>query len=446
MPEPTSIEDHAEDTPPRSGRAVSPHAPERPDSWRANLRHLRGNVLWLSVISLLNDTASEMIYPLLPLFLTTVLGGGPAFLGVVEGLADSTSSFFKYAGGWVSDRVHRRKALVGIGYGIATVVRPLLALATLPWHLLAVRLTDRVGKGVRNAPRDALLAESVEPAHRGLAFGFNRAFDHAGAVIGPLLATMFLLAFPGKLRPLFAFALLPGVIAVTVLVVMVRERAPQPAGAEPAPEAGLPSAEATPPADAPAGATQAPGFGRFLFVLFIFTLGNASDAFLLLRAQTFGLAVALIPLLWAVFHISKMAFSVPGGVIADRIGPRPAIVAGWLVYIAVYAGFAFASTELEVWALFIVYGVFYGLTESPEKAMVARYATAEHRATAYGAYHFAIGLGAFPASLVFGLIWQESSPEAAFLYGAALAFTAAVLLLALVPRPPRAGAQASAGA
>ncbi len=418
---------------------------------------LRGNVLWLSLVSLLNDASSEMIYPLLPAFVLQVLGAGPAFLGLIEGVADATSSLVKLAGGWLSDRLHRRKVLAVWGYGIAAVLRPFIALATQGWHVLAIRFADRVGKGVRTAPRDALLAGSVAPEVRGTAFGIHRAADHAGAVIGPLVATGILLlaggehgAAPaaGPLRLAFAISAIPALIGVAVIILRVRE---EPADRAPASRAsaGSPAGSAA----VPPGSQQRPQgtvphlsfdvlrrlggpFHRFMAVLVLFTLGNATDAFILLRAQQLGVALALIPILWAVFHVSKMSWSVPGGMMADRLGPRPAIAVGWVVYAVAYAGFAFAFTEWQIWALFLFYGLFYGLTEAPEKALVARYAPAADRGFAFGAYHSSIGIAALPASVLFGLLWQRFGPETAFLVGGGLALAAAVLLVALVPDSP----------
>ena len=445
---------------------------------------LRGNVLWLSLVSLLNDASSEMIYPLMPAFVLQVLGAGPAFLGLIEGVADATSSLLKLGGGWLSDRLRRRKVLAVWGYGIAAGVRPLMALSTQAWHVLTLRFTDRVGKGVRTAPRDALLAESVPPAVRGTAFGIHRAADHAGAVIGPLIATGLLLRPGLHLRLVFALAAIPGIIGVGVLLARVRDRQERgdrgdrddaAAAAVPAATPGVvsgPDASPAPPLSPPAptaadtvsGPNRSAGpaagaagqawatfrrlgapFHRFMAVLVIFTLGNASDAFLLLRAQQLGVALALIPVLWAVFHVSKMSWSVPGGMMADRLGPRISIAAGWLVYALAYAGFAFAATELQIWLLFLFYGLFYGLTEAPEKALVARFAPATERGLAFGAYHFSIGVAALPASVLFGLLWQRFGAESAFLVGASLALVAAVLL-PLVARggTPVAGATAPA--
>jgi MFS family permease len=377
---------------------------------------MRGNVLWLSAASFLNDAASEMIYPLLPLFLAGTLGAGAAFVGLVEGAAESLSSLLKLVSGWIADRSGRRKRLTVLGYGIAALGRPLISVAAVGWHVLAVRLLDRVGKGLRTAPRDALLAESVPEERRGAAFGLHRAADHAGAVAGPLIASALLLALDGDLRTVFALAVIPGLLTVAVVAGKVRETAPaaRPAGA-PAPP--LPRLR-----------ELGPVLPRYLGVLVLFTLGNASDAFLLLRAHDVGVPTAAIPLLWGALHVSKSAFSVWGGRWSDRVGARTAIVAGWLVYAAVYAGFAFVDAAWQVWALFLVYGLFFGLTEGPEKALVARLAPAGLRGSAFGAYHAAIGLAALPASLLFGIVWQAFGAEWAFAMGAALALAAALLL------------------
>lgn len=379
---------------------------------------LRGNVLWLSLISLLNDTASEMIFPLLPLFLVQVLGAGPAFLGLVEGVAESTAGLVKFGGGWLSDRLGRRKALVGWGYGAASVARPLIALATAPWHILAIRFADRVGKGVRSAPRDALLAESVPPERRGTAFGLHRAADHAGAVLGPLLAAGLLLLLPGRLRLVFALAAIPGALALLILSWKVRESA-------------VPLRRRVAVSEIPGGTGAGrldPALRRYLVIIVLFTLGNASDAFLLLRAEQLGVPVALVPILWGALHVSKSLWNVAGGAIADRFGSARAIMGGWLIYAAIYAGFAAAGAAWHAWALFLLYGLYYGLTEAPEKALVAALADPERRGTAFGAFHFSVGLAALPASLIFGALWEALGAATAFLVGAGLALLAALLL------------------
>jgi MFS family permease len=377
---------------------------------------IRGNVLWLGVVSLLTDLSSEMIYPLLPFFLVQTIGASPAFLGVVEGVAEATASLVKLASGWVSDRMERRKPLVLVGYGIASVVRPMIAIATAPWHILSIRFVDRVGKGIRSAPRDVLLVDAVDPAQRGAAFGFHRGADHAGAVLGPLAASALLLAMPGNYRLVFAAAAIPAALSVAVLWLKVHERSAQAA-----------SQKAQPKFE---------GFGvltkpmrMFLLILLVFTLGNATDAFLLLRAQQLGISIALIPLLWAALHVSKMIWSVPGGMLADKWGARPAIVAGWALYATIYVGFAFANASWHVWVLFLFYGLFYGLTEAPEKALIAALAPAAHKGAAFGAYHFTIGLAALPASVIFGLLWQRFGAHTALFTGAALALVAALALM-----------------
>lgn len=376
---------------------------------------ISGNVLILGLVSFLTDVSSEMIYPLLPLFLTTVLGAGPAFLGVIEGVAESTSALLKLVSGVASDRVRSRKGLVLSGYLISTVARPLVAAATSPAAVLAVRFADRVGKGIRTSPRDALIADSTDPALRGKAYGFHRAMDHAGAFVGPLVATLLLTWFVSDLRTLFWLAAIPGLLAVLLIVFRVRETVRR----ETSDGAFLRMI--------PRG-----GLRRFLLVLFLFTLGNSSDAFLLLRAGELGVSPARIPLLWTFFHLVKMLASTPFGALSDRIGRRGVIVAGWGIYALSYAGFALARTEAVCWLLFALYGLYYAMTEGVEKALLADLAAPEERGGAFGWYNFAVGVGALPASLLFGLIWEKAGREAAFGLGAALATGAALLLMVLL--------------
>ena len=355
-----------------------------------------------------------MIYPLLPFFLLT-LGAGPAFLGLVEGVAETTASMVKLASGWFSDRVGKRKPLVVCGYSLAGFTRPLIAIAAAPWHVLLLRFLDRVGKGIRSAPRDALLAESTGRQVLGAAFGFHRAADHTGAVLGPLVASAILFAGLGGYRLVFLLAAVPALLSVIVLVTRVRETTGL-----------LPARNET----NFHGFNQLPrSFRVFLAVLLVFTLGNATDAFLLLRAAELGVAQSVIPLLWAALHVSKAIFSIAGGKLSDRFGARRSIVAGWLIYALVYAGFAVASSPWHVWGLFVVYGLFYGLTEAPEKALVAILAPAESRGAAFGAYHFVIGVAALPASIIFGVLWQHFGSVTALMTGAGIAVAATLLLL-----------------
>jgi MFS family permease len=290
------------------------------------------NVKLLGLASLINDIASEMSYPLLPLFLIATMGGNRAQLGLIEGMADSAASLLKlWSGGW-SDRAGRRKGFVVFGYALAALARPLLGLATAPWQMFAVRVADRIGKGVRTSPRDALIADSTAAGMRGRAFGFHRAMDHLGAAIGPLVASAFLWIYPGRLRALFLITIVPGMIVVILLVLGLRE----------------------PPASTrkePLRLTLAP-FGRdfrlLLVALVIFTLGNASDAFLLVRAGELGVPTVQLPILWCVFHVAKSAGSLLAGRASDRLGPRPLIIAGWGVYALIYLAFALATSAWQV--------------------------------------------------------------------------------------------------
>ena len=380
---------------------------------------ISGNVLILGLVSFFTDVSSEMIYPLLPLFLTGILGAGPAFLGTIEGIAESTSSLLKLVSGIVSDRVRRRKRLVLIGYAISSLMRPLIGSAGSAFAVLLIRTGDRVGKGIRTSPRDALIADSVAPSLRGKAYGFHRSMDHAGALVGPLVATLLLSYFVTDLRKVFWLAAIPGFLAVLLIVWKVRESE----------RAELPK-ERLQLALLPAGPLR-----RYLLILFLFTLGNSSDAFLLLKAGTLGVPPHRIPLLWAFFHLVKMMSSMPFGALSDRIGRKAVIVAGWCVYSLAYVGFGLATNEMQVWLLFVFYGLFFGLTEGVEKAYLVDMSDTKLRGAAFGWYNFAIGAGALPASLLFGLIWQHAGPVAPFVFGAALSGAAVVLLLVLV-RPP----------
>lgn len=387
----------------------------------------------LGLVSLLTDASSEMIYPLLPSFLTLVLRAGPAFLGLVEGAAEALASVLKLVSGRLSDGTRRRKPFVVFGYGLSTLARPLVAVATSPLHVLAIRLVDRVGKGVRGAPRDALLASATPASERGRAFGFHRAMDHAGATLGPLLASAALLA-GADLRTVFALALVPGLLAMAVLVFGVREEAPY------VPPSPATNAAPVHPAEegGPSPGTS-PALFRFLAVLALFTLGNSSDAFLLLRAQEQGVTLAFLPLLWTFHHLVKSSFSTFGGTLSDRAGRRRTIVLGWAVYALAYLGFARTSGVLAVVLLFAVYGLYHALTEGPEKAFVADLAGARARGWAFGLYHAVTGALVLPGNLLTGWLWERFSPGVALGVGATLAGVAAAVLLAFVPeRPPAA--------
>ena len=383
---------------------------------------LSRNVFALSAVSFFTDVSSEMIYPLLPIFLTTVLGANASFIGAIEGAAETTASLLKLVSGWWSDRMSRRKPLVVLGYGIASLMRPLVAIAQSATQVLMIRVADRVGKGIRGAPRDALIAESVHPSIRGRAFGFQRAADHAGGVLGPLIAFAVLTWHWADLRTVFWLAAIPGLLSFLVLVFFVRE----------IPRAAAAPTKGAPDLTVPLGAS----FWKVLGVIFLFTLGNSTDAFLLLRASQLGVPVALAPILWAALHVVKSLSSTPGGALSDRIGRRPTLVAGWLLYAAVYFGFARASLAWQAWALFGVYGIFFGLTEGSERALMADLVSPERRGTAFGWYNLAIGLGALPASILFGYVWDHAGASTAFVMGASFAVVAAMGLMIVMPRKP----------
>jgi MFS family permease len=399
-------------------------------------------VVLLGFTSLFTDIGTEMIFPLLPVFLTEVLRAGPAYLGLVEGAADTVSSLLKLVSGVLADRTTKRKPLVLFGYGLASIARPFVALATRPWHVLAVRVTDRIGKGIRSSPRDALIADAAG-TRAGRAFGFHQAMDNGGAVVGPLLATA-LVAASLSIRSVFWIAVIPGAIA-TILVALVREpsRPETTTPAVPAPAARSPHSTTPPSADVrPPRSTTPPSadvpstppvFHRtlvvYLAVLAIFSLANSSDAFLLLRARSLGLTTAEIPILWAVLNLSKVVWAYLGGNLADRLPQARLIAAGWFVYALVYAGLGWSTAAWHVWSLFVVYGIFYGLTEPVEKALVKDLVPPDQRGRAYGAYNFVIGITALPAGLLTGLLWRALGPTVTLAIGACLAAVAAVLLL-----------------
>jgi MFS family permease len=318
-----------------------------------------------------------------------------------------------------------------LGYGLASIVRPLIGLAQSATQVMALRVTDRVGKGIRTAPRDALIADAIDPGQRGQAYGFHRASDHAGAVVGPLLA-FGLLAWAGlSLRTVFLLAAIPAALAMLTLVLGVvedRGKGQRPGGkgqgARGKRNDGHDVVAIEPGREHRLGRR----FWHYIGIIFVFTLGNSSDAFLLLRASDLGVPVALAPVLWAMLHVVKSVSNTPGGILSDRLGRRPLIVGGWIVYAIVYIGFATATEAWQAWALFALYGIYFGMTEGAEKAMVADLVPREVRGAAFGWYNLAIGLGALPASLLFGAIWELRGPAVAFAFGAALALAAAISL------------------
>jgi MFS family permease len=376
--------------------------------------------------SLFTDAATEMIYPLLPVYLSRVLGTGPLSLGIIEGVAEAVNSALKIVSGYVSDRREKRRSIVIAGYALSSTARPLIALTTGWPQVLLVRALDRTGKGIRGAPRDAMLARFAATGERGRIFGFHRAMDHAGAIVGPLVATAILFFAPGEYRLVFALTVIPGAIAVALLF-LVRE---------PSTVVPIPVAAASDSGARPEGRRH---LFVFLAILLLFSLGNSADAFLLLRlADEIGNAT-YVPLLWSGLHVVKASLSTWGGTLSDRIGRKQVIVIGWLLYALVYIGFATASTAQTLIAWFLIYGVFFALTEGAEKALVADLAPASRHGLAFGAYNTALGIGALGASIVFGLLYERFGAATAFTTGAALAASAA-LLLSFVPMSSRAGA------
>jgi MFS family permease len=388
------------------------------------LLNLPRPVWLLGWVSFFTDTASEIIYPLLPIFLTRVLGAGAMSLGVIEGIAEAANSALKIWSGHFSDKTGAPKRLVLAGYGLSSAMRPLIAVTTGWTQILAVRFADRLGKGVRGAPRDAMLAVFAGASNRGLVYGFHRAMDHAGAVLGPLLASLFLYFYPGEYRTLFGLTIIPGILVIIILAAV--------------PEVTTRSSSQLPARAANRRAPLPRDLYRALAPILIFSLGNASDAFLLLRLSDLGVATFWIPLLWSALHVVKSTASVAGGHLSDRLGRRHVIAMGWTVYAAVYTAFGVFNTSAIVIPVFLVYGLYFGLTEGVEKAWVADLAAAEVRGTAFGVYNAVLGLGSLAASLLFGVVWTRVSAPAAFYTGAALAAVATVLLYAAGPSSARA--------
>lgn len=391
------------------------------------MKKLPRNVWITTLTSFLTDVSSEMILTLLPLFLANVLGTSTALIGLIEGIAETTSSLLKILSGWLSDKLRTRKWLAVLGYSLSAFSKPFLVIVTAWSGVLAVRFVDRVGKGIRTAPRDALIADSVEPQHRGLAFGLHRAGDTAGAFMGLLIALLVVLATQTEsltltqttFQALVLVSAVPAVVAVIVLAAGARETRVKRAGAG--------SVRLS------FGALNA-DFKFFLLVIAIFTLGNSSDAFLVLRAQERGLNVASIIAMLMTFNLIYAAFSGPLGAWSDSIGRKRLIIGGWLVYGLIYLGFAVVNTGWQIWLVYALYGLYYAAAEGTAKAYVADLIPLEQRGTAYGLYNAVVGLMAFPASLLAGVLWQGMGPGAPFVAGAALSLVAVALLVLRRPR------------
>jgi MFS family permease len=386
------------------------------------------NVYAFGATSFFNDTASEMAYWVLPAFLTS-LGAGPDKLGLIEGLAESVASAMKLFSGYLADRVERRKPVVVTGYVVANVVKPVLALATVWWHVLLIRFSDRLAKGIRSAPRDVMLAESVPKERVGSAFGLLQAMDSAGAIAGPLLAIWILRSH--GLRDVFWAALVPGGLSILIAWVAIRET--RKSSAVPGPKAALPAAQGK--------AMSVPLPASFYYVLGVvtlFSLGNSSDMFLVLRAQNVGIAPALAPLLGLVFNLTYTAFSWPAGALSDRLSRRTMAALGYLVFAAVYAIFAVAPSRLAIWAAMSFYGLFYALTNPVLRALVAEKAPPEIRGRAFGIYYSVTSVAALLSSVITGELWKQYGPRLPFMLSAGVAVVSALLLLASRWRKPEA--------
>jgi MFS family permease len=409
---------------------VTPHPGEdSPEKQKAAWRDLPRNVWVVTVTSFLTDVSSEMVLNLVPLFLANVLGVRTAIIGLIEGIAEMAASLLKAFSGWLSDRLGQRKWLAVGGYSLSTLAKPFLYFANTWGWVLGVRFADRLGKGIRTAPRDALIADSITERHRGLAFGLHRAGDTAGALVGLLVAFGVIWVWQGSslnlarsaFQTVVLFSIIPAALAVLILAVGVKDMPTQSSASHRVPNLSLKGFEIP--------------FKRFLVVIILFTLGNSSDAFIILRAQERGLNVLGVIGMLITFNLVYSLVSGPAGALSDQLGRRRIMIGGWLTYAIIYLGFALASSIWQVWALFALYGLYYGMAEGTGKAMVADLVQPDQRGTAYGLYNAAVGLTILPASLVAGILWQGVGdwpgfgPGAPFFFGALLALVAVMLLI-----------------
>ena len=396
---------------------------------RGKIFGLNPNVFFLGVVSLLTDVSSEMIFTLVPFFLCNVLGAATTIVGLVGGVSESTDAIFRIFSGWISDKLGKRKFLAVSGYSVSTIAKPFMYLASTWGVVLAVRFSDRVGKGIRTSPRDALVADSVSARERGKGFGLHRTMDTSGAVLGLVIAAVIIYFVQGgglelgleTYRWLVLVGVIPAVLAVLMLLAFVRERRTTP-GSRPAPV--LSSGRLSARFDS--------RFKVFLAIMVVFTLGNSSDFFVILRAQNLGAPLIHVVLMLVLLNVAYSAISLPAGVLSDKLGRRRIIILGWLVYALVYLGFAVATSIWLIWLLFACYGIYYGIVEGVARAFVADLVPEEKRGTAYGLYHGVVGLTLLPASLIAGWLWDAINPAAPFFLGAGLAFLAMLGMLALI--------------
>ncbi|MEK6581128.1 MAG: MFS transporter, partial [Nitrospirota bacterium] len=403
---------------------------------------LERNVFFTGLVSFFMDFSSEMIYPLVPIFLSSVLGVNKSVIGLIEGIAESTASLLKVFSGWFSDRIGKRKIFMIAGYGISTLSRPIIALSALWGHVLVFRFIDRFGKGIRGAPRDAIIAESTPMKDLGRSFGFHRGMDTLGAVAGPAIAFIMLSFFTGNYRLVFWLSMIPGMIAVMVIVFFIRERGqgkvPENRDSNPRIlESILRSCYSAKYATKHETAKDEPldprsfdwRFKAFVAIATLFAIGNSSDVFLILKATDTGIKETQIPILYLCFNLVYALTSVPAGILSDRIGRKRIILAGFILFGFIYWGFANASGQKHIWGLFLLYGVFMGLTEGIQKAYLGTIIPEKFRATGYGIYNTFTGLALFPASVAGGWLWDKYGPHATFYYGTITAFFSATLFL-----------------
>lgn len=376
------------------------------------------NVTIAGLVSFFMDISSEMIYPLVPLFLANVLGVSKSIIGLIEGIAESTASLLKVFSGWFSDRIGDRKWLMAVGYGISTLSRPFVALATGWHHVMGSRFMDRFGKGIRTAPRDALITESSETAYMGRAFSFHRSLDTMGAVIGPALAFFFLGLFANNYRIVFWLSMIPGIIAVVLIVFFITEKKKAVATYATRPKLTISHFDWR--------------FKSFVFIAGIFAIGNSSDVFLILRAQHIGIPAVMIPIVYLLFNLIYSLSAIPAGIAADKFGKKRVILAGFILFAILYYGFAVASETKTIWTLFAFYGLFMGLTEGIQKAFLATIIPTDFKATAFGIYNTVVGIAMFPASLVGGWLWDNISPSATFYFAAITAGISAILFIVFI--------------
>lgn len=379
---------------------------------------LKKNVFFAGVVSFLMDVSSEMIYPLMPLFLANVLGINKSMIGLIEGLAEATASMLKVFSGWFSDRIGQRKNLMIAGYTISTLSRPVLALAGVWQQVLAARFIDRLGKGIRTAPRDAIIAESTEHSHMARAFSFHRSMDTVGAVVGPAIAMLLLEMHSGNYQMVFWLSMAPGFMAVLTIIFFIRDK----------------SASANVAVKRPRLTLRHFSWRMKFFVLIttIFALGNSSDAFLILRAEQVGIAPVVIPAVYLTFNLIYSISAIPAGIAADRFGKKPLILLGFILFSLLYFGFAVAGKPSSIWVLFGLYGVFMGLTEGIQKGFLATIIPPDFKATAFAVHSAAVGMATLPASLIGGLLWDRVAPSATFYFGSATAALSALLFLVLI--------------